>query len=129
MIAIDTNIVVRIVVVDDAKQAERARALVDAHEVFLAKSVVLETEWVLRGFYGYSPPRICKALNGFVRLPNVVAEDRPGVLDALQWAERGMDFADALHLVSARACESLASFDRKFARLAAKNAALKVWEP
>jgi predicted nucleic-acid-binding protein len=129
MIAIDTDILIRIVVADDADQAQRARHLVETQEVYMAKSVLLEAEWVLRSFYGYSRPDILRALQGVLRLPRVVAEDRPGAVRSLQLVANGMDFADALHLVSARDCETLASFDLKFARVAVRNGTLRVWEP
>jgi len=48
MIAVDTNIVVRLLTNDDPEQAGRAAAVVKNGPVFIPKTVVLETEWVLR---------------------------------------------------------------------------------
>lgn len=129
MIAIDTNVVVRFVVADDVEQASRARSLVEAQDVYLAKTVLLEAEWVLKSLYGYTREQILQALKGFLLLPRVVAEDLPGSLRAIAWAADGMDFADALHIVSGENCESFASFDRKLACVAARSAAVSVREP
>ncbi len=51
MIAFDTNLLVRIAVNDDLKQAELAEQLLDSNEVFVPRTVLLETEWVLRSVY------------------------------------------------------------------------------
>jgi predicted nucleic acid-binding protein len=45
---------------------------------------------------------------------------------ALDWAARGMDFADALHLAKAHGCDAFVSFDRRFARAAAELSDIEV---
>lgn len=55
MIAIDTNIVVRFLTQDDPAQFKQAARLFRETELFIAESVLLETEWVLRFAYGFSP--------------------------------------------------------------------------
>ena len=52
MIAIDTNVVVRLLTGDDQAQYEKVLALFNSHDVFIPISVILECEWVLR--YAYS---------------------------------------------------------------------------
>ena len=54
MLAIDANVIVRVLTRDDPGQAERARRLIEVEEVFVSVTVLLETERVLRGAYGYS---------------------------------------------------------------------------
>ena len=55
MIAVDTNVVVRIVTADDPEQTEVARKMLqDAERLWLPKTVLLETEWVLRHGYDLS---------------------------------------------------------------------------
>jgi predicted nucleic-acid-binding protein len=51
VIAIDTNVLVRFLVDDDKTQAGIAEALIRANEIFLSRTVLLETEWVLRSVY------------------------------------------------------------------------------
>jgi predicted nucleic-acid-binding protein len=128
--AVDTNVVVRYLTNDDPAQAARARAAVDAGDIFVPVSVILETEWVLRsGGYGFTADRIIKAVRSFARLPSVTLEHAHRVERALEWAERGLDFADALHLASAKDCREMLSFDRKFVRAAAQVSDLRVSSP
>ena len=67
MIALDTNVLVRFIANDDAVQAKRARLLIEKGPVFVAKTVLLELEWVLRGAYDLDRPTILKALLGLLR--------------------------------------------------------------
>ncbi len=120
MIAIDTSILVRFVVQDDLDQARRAAEVLRAEDVFLPKSVVLETEWVLRFTYGLDRGRIAAVFRCVLGLPRFTWEDRDSVLLALALHEQGLDFADALHLASSRATESFRTFDGAFAKRAAK---------
>jgi predicted nucleic-acid-binding protein len=129
VISIDTNVLVRFVVNDDREQAMRARALTDSHDVFVPTSVLLETEWVLRSNYKIAGREILRALRAFIALPRVFAADEKAAQAALDWAEQGMDFADALHLAGSSACEAFASFDRALALMAAKAGALGVRAP
>ncbi len=54
MTAVDTNIVVRLLTGDDARQAAQAAALFRSEDIWLSKSVILETEWVLRSSVPFS---------------------------------------------------------------------------
>jgi predicted nucleic acid-binding protein len=118
MLAIDTNVVVRYLANDHPAQSPKARTLVDSDDVFVSITVMLESEWVLRSVYGYSPNEVCVALRAFAGLERVTTESHALVAKALDRAERGMDFADALHLGSAEKCEALVTFDRDFVKAA-----------
>lgn len=113
MLAVDTNVVVRYLTGDHPQQSPRARALIDGEQVFAGVTVIMETEWVLRSAYEYRPADIVRALRAFAGLPTVTIEDGAIVAAALDLAEQGMDFADALHLGRAAHCSGFASFDRK----------------
>jgi predicted nucleic-acid-binding protein len=79
--------------------------------------VLLELEWVMRGYYGFSVAEIASVLNHLLALPHVSVEDRDAVRQALAHCAAGLDLADALHHASYRDCDGMASFDdRKFAR-------------
>jgi len=80
--------------------------------------VLLETEWVLRGLYDFSPQSLAEALKALAGLGTVFLEDAGAVAKALNWFEQGLDFADALHLASAGNAKQFATFDRKLARQA-----------
>lgn len=129
MIAIDTNVVVRYLTGDHPEQSLRARAVVDSRPVFLPVTVVLEAEWVLRSAYGYAVKDIVNALRAFGGLPGVMIEDAALIAEALDRAETGMDFADALHMGRSAHCEGIASFDRKFAKAAQSAGYQGVFEP
>jgi predicted nucleic-acid-binding protein len=118
MRAIDTNVVVRFLTGDDPKQAAKARALVAAGDIFIATTVLLESEWVLCSAYEFTALDVARALRGFAGLPGVTLEDAALASRALDWAERGMDFADALHLARPQGCSAFVSFDRRLAKAA-----------
>lgn len=118
MIAIDTNVLVRLVTRDDDVQAKRAAALFESEKIYVGKTVLLETEWVLRFSYELSRPVILNVLKNAVGLPQVTVEDSPAVAEALDLFEAGMDFADALHLVSGREAVRFATFDKRLKNLA-----------
>ena len=129
MLAIDTNIIVRLLTNDDHDQAARAKILIAENEVFVATSVLLETEWVLRGAYSQTKSDVIAALRAFAGLSTVKLEDPVRVETALTWAAGGMDFADALHLAAAEGCEAFVTFDRRFVKSASGAAAIVVREP
>ena len=125
MIGLDTNVLARYYVEDKADvQAQRqriaARRLIESGKpLMVCKTVILEFEWVMRGYYGFTATEAVSVLRHLLSLPNVTVEDRTTVEQALSQCEAGIDLADALHHASYRACESMATFDdRKFARRA-----------
>ena len=118
MIAIDTNLIVRYLTGDHPKQSPRARALIDGEPVFAPVTVVLEAEWVLRSTYGHQAAEVARALRALAGLATVSIEDEPAVAAALDLAEQGMDFADALHLARSVQCDGFVSLDREFVRAA-----------
>jgi len=118
MIAIDTNVVVRFLTRDDPGQAGRAKALLLAEPVFLSKTVLLESEWVLRSGYRLAQDAIAAAFRGLLGLPGATVEDPPAVAQALAWYDGGLDFADALHLASSGPAGKFATFDEALVRRA-----------
>lgn len=116
MIAVDTNILVRLLVRDDPRQSAAAKALFAAGPVWLSATVLLETAWVLRKGFRLEWPEIVDSLRQTCALENVEIEDAHGFQDALDWAENGLDFADAFHLARAQGAESFYTFDQNFAR-------------
>lgn len=118
MIAVDTNILVRYLVDDDRIQADKAARLLNGTvRVFIPKTVLLETEWVLRAVYRATPAEINAALSGVAGLRHIVVEDLEQVLSALEMHASGMDFADAVHLTSSEHVERFYSFDEPFVKL------------
>ncbi|MGE0873731.1 MAG: type II toxin-antitoxin system VapC family toxin [Burkholderiales bacterium] len=126
MIALDTNVIVRFLINDEAVQGRRARALIEENPVFVPTTVLLETEWVLRGGYGLPRADVVRLLRALLGLPQLSTEDPRRVASALAWHEAGIDFADALHLAGSVSSERFATFDAKLVKAAKKLDAVEV---
>ena len=132
MKAVDTNVIVRLMIEDDLAQAEFARIIFREQEretIFISKTVLLEAEWVLRGGYKVPKARILESFEALLGLANVMVEAPTVVRNALDWAQDGLDFADALHLASVPRAEEgdgerriFLTFDHD---LASKSAAVR----
>jgi predicted nucleic-acid-binding protein len=129
MLAVDTNVLVRLVARDDAEQTRRATQLFRGNHVWIAKTVLLETEWVLRRRYLASAATIEQLFRGLGGIPTVVLEDASAVAQAIEWLVGGMDFADALHLASSVPADRFATFERKLATTARRLGAMPVVSP
>jgi predicted nucleic-acid-binding protein len=92
----------------------------------LLRTVLLETEWVLRSRYRLSRGQVLAALRGLTTLPKVEVEDADRVARALDWFEAGLDFADAMHLAATAEEETFVTFDRDLIRRAAGRGGLAV---
>lgn len=128
MIGLDTNVLARYFLsgadtsAATARQQKAAQRLLEGDApLHVCKTVLLELEWVMRGFYAATPEQFAAVLEHLLALPHVTLEDRLAVEAALASHRSGLDFADALHHASYRTCASVASFgDRRFARRVAK---------
>lgn len=118
MLAVDTNVIVRILVGDHPDQTARARIAVEANPIWVPTTVLLETEWVLRNVYRYERARLAEAIEAFIGLPTVTVEHPDRAAAALAALRAGADFADALHLASAVGQDAFLTFDVKLARAA-----------
>ena len=126
MAALDTNVVVRLIVGDDRKQARAAERLVASEPCTIASSVLMECEWVLRGSYQIDKALIAHSFRDLLALQTIDAMDPVLTQHALQGYEAGLDFADALHAAQRRDGERFATFDRQLARRAPKASVLAV---
>jgi len=129
MRAIDTNIVVRYLTADHPEQSKVARRLIEHETVFVGVTVILETEWVLRSVYRQTKAKVADRLRAFGGLPNVMIEDAMPVMQALDWMEQGMDFADALHLARCSGCTDFVTFDQALLDAAKGRAPITVCQP
>jgi predicted nucleic-acid-binding protein len=123
MIAVDTNVLVRVLTNDDADQAKRAVKRMRSDTVWISRTVLLETEWVLRHAYGLDAAAIGRSFTTLLGVASVEMEDRASVLQALAWHGDGMDFAGALHLSASGSATAFVSFDRGLARRARRAGA------
>ena len=118
MIAVDTNVVVRLLTRDDEQQFQKAASLFASQPIFIPETVILETEWVLRFAYRFESAAICDAFTKLLGLANVKTARPAIVAQAIDLARQGLNFADALHLASSQDCTRLATFDTAFIKRA-----------
>ena len=125
MIGLDTNVLARYYIEDATDdeaepQREAARRLIESGQpLMVSKTVMLELEWLMRGYYRLAVEDIRAVFRHLLELPHADIEDRGAVAQAIANMDAGLEFADALHHASYRACSAIASFDeRKFARRA-----------
>jgi predicted nucleic-acid-binding protein len=125
-VAIDTNVLVRLLVRDDEVQFEAARRLVDHATatqvpILITLCALLETEWVLRSRYKLDKASIASAFSQLLESRGVLLEHEPTVEEALYlWAQHpSIEFADCLLLArSAQLGRSrFVTFDAGAARL------------
>jgi len=122
VVALDTNVVVRLLVGDDPAQTRRAEAAflehVNGGGVFISLLVIAELGWVLSAAYEWDRATVHSRLQRLVRTRNVRVEELELVEAALEeYANGKAQLADYLILGVARAHgESLLTFDKKLAR-------------
>ena len=77
MIALDTNLLVRFLVVDDEKQSKKAKKMIEGavsrgEQLYVSEIVMCETVWVLSSAYRFPRSEIVNALTGVVCARNLV---------------------------------------------------------
>ena len=107
--SLDTNVLVRLIVKDDEAQSLVAAALLakhgkDSESLFVAVTVMLELEWVLRARYKFSKSEVVRALSSLLMAVELVFESEGPLEQALaSYEDSRADYADCLHLaLSAR---------------------------
>jgi len=118
VIAVDTNVLVRLLTGDEPKQETAARSLFASETIWIAKTVLLETAWVLRSLYGFEENAIHDAFTKLLGLKNVKVEDESSVAAALALTMHGIELADAMHLSSRPPEAVFVSFDKSFVQRA-----------
>jgi predicted nucleic-acid-binding protein len=124
MIGLDTNVLVRFLVRDDATQAAQADALMATLSPrapgFVAPVVLAELWWVLAGAYGRTPSECRQAIAALVESDDLVIGSPAAVRAAVEASATGADFADALitELGHGAGCTATATFDKAAAKRA-----------
>jgi predicted nucleic-acid-binding protein len=125
MPALDTNVLVRYIVQDDAAQLAAAKRLIgrcvaEGSTLFVPVTVVLELEWVLRSSYGFGKDDVLKTLSSLFSAAELSFESERALEVALQLFRKGSaDFADNLHVALATQADEqpLWTFDRSAAKV------------
>jgi predicted nucleic-acid-binding protein len=92
---------VRLLIVDDSAQCDAARALVESRRVLILRTVLLETEWVLRSRFGLERSLIHRFFAGLAETSGIEIEAESATRRAIDAYAKGVDFADALHASAA----------------------------
>ena len=120
MIALDTNVLVRFLVVDDKAQSAKAAKLVEGavarnETLFVSDVVICETVWVLLSAYQVSRTEVGDILGQLLKATHLTFRDVDSLVRALEAFVAGKgDFADYViheHAVAA-GCSAVATFDR-----------------
>lgn len=120
MIALDTNLLARLLLRDDAAQYKRVKALFETHQIFTAPvTVMLELVWVLES-RDISATQIASGLNALLGLPNFKPERVDALRQALRSYKAGLGFADALHLALSEGQQKFMTFDKAFVKQSQK---------
>lgn len=120
MIALDTNVLARLLLRDDARQYSRARELLAQERDYTAPVTVMqELVWVLE-VNECTREDIARGLGLLMGLPNFKPQQPEVLRQALAWYAQGLDFADALHLALSQGSEELATLDKAFAKQSSK---------
>jgi predicted nucleic-acid-binding protein len=125
VIGIDTNVIVRLLVADDEKQADVAERYLKTHcssdePALLSDIVLVECAWVLGDLYEYSRVQIGDAIDGLLATAQLRAANASAVSVALQrFRSSSADFADCLLGVNnvGSGCEYTATLDGKASKL------------
>lgn len=112
MKAVDTNIILRFLTLDDPDQASLATDCIRGG-VYISHGVLMETEWALRSGYQWEAARINSELADLIAM-ECVEVDRA---DALRWAldrhRAGADWADMLHVIASTGYDAFVTFEKR----------------
>ena len=125
MAALDTNVLVRFLVQDDARQGAAATRLIrkgvqSGGALFIPVTVVLELEWVLRSSFTFDKASVLQTMFGLLGSFELAFESEGAVEAALgNYADGKADFADCLHAALAMMAQEqpLWTFDRAAAKI------------
>jgi len=118
-ISLDTNVLLRLIVGDDAAQQQTAaEALEGAELVAISVQALCEFVWVLDRSYRVARPDISASIRRILDMRNVVA-NRPTIEAGLAVLDAGGDFADGVIAFDGQwlGGETFVSFDRKAVKL------------
>lgn len=121
MRAVDTNVLVRLLTRDDARQADAAEAFV-ASGAWVSHLALVEATWVLDALYGLTADHIARAVEMLLDHRELVLQDAETVAAAVVlFRERPkLGFADCMMIETARRAGHLplGTFDRTLVRVA-----------
>jgi len=129
MIGLDTNVLVRYVAQDDAKQSPKATRLIELltqdEPGYVGVVAVVELVWVLTSCYASTKGEICEVLEKLLRIKSIIVEQADVVWKAIRLFKEGnADFADCL--IERDANEAGCNYTNTFDREAAKHCGMRL---
>lgn len=119
MRAVDTNVVVRLITRDDARQVASAESFVEKG-AWVSVLALAEATWVLSSVFDLDAKELARAIELLLHHRDLVLQDRDTVAAALELfrAKPTLGFSDCLMLQLARAAGHLplGTFDRNLAK-------------
>ena len=125
MKAVDTNVLARYLLNDDPVQSPRAAQAL-AEPSYVSDTVLVETAWLLASRYCIGRALLAETLTDLLHLPAIAVSDPALVAWAIERFAQGADFADMMHLLSARHTDGFLSFEKDLAKVAGPDAPLPV---
>jgi predicted nucleic-acid-binding protein len=125
MKGIDTNVLVRYIIQDDAKQSKMATDFIERKcsensSLFINGIVLCELVWVLESAYEYSRENIVKVIEQILKTRQFLLDEPDILWQSLRgYKNEGADFADnyIAHLNKHKGCEYTVTFDKRAAKL------------
>jgi predicted nucleic-acid-binding protein len=124
MIGLDTNILVRYLTQDDARQSKAATRLLEdqctpSTPAFVNDVVLCELVWVLEEAYEYTRSQIAGVLEQIIRTAQLRVSNPARIWRAVARFREGYDFADAMiaEMNSEQGCDHTVTLDRRFSQL------------
>ena len=119
--AVDTNILVRILIAEPSEQGRTGEKLLASARLYVPTTVIVESEWVIRSVMKISKARICDMMRAMLQMPEFEMENPKAVEISVGAYAAGMDFADAMHVSCLGAGDRFFTFVRDLVRRAAKQ--------
>ena len=122
MIAVDTNVLARVLLGDDPKQSRAAhKAIIQGARsggVFVPLLVFAELAWVLGAAPGWDPTRVHRALEALVNMEGIEVENATLAREALTLSSGAVGLVDNLIALGAKArgCSTVLTFDSRLAK-------------
>jgi predicted nucleic-acid-binding protein len=125
MAALDTNILIRFLVEDDAAQCAAAKKLIrkcvrEGETLYVPVTVALELEWVLRSSFGFGKPAVVAVLSQLLSATELAFESEGALeLALVLYGQGSADYSDCLHVALANVAgeKPLWTFDKAASRV------------
>lgn len=117
-IAVDTNVLVRILTHDNRQESDKAEELVRSNDIIITNQTLCELMWVLRRLYDFTADELVEVITRLSGTSNI-AMDRAAASAGLRFLRAGGDFADGIIALEGhrQGSEIFATFDRKAASI------------